>query len=256
MNRFLIVIAFFLASCAGSTSNNYNADTTLKDSLAADGTITDTTSVPETEASTKLQTFKGFYIKGDEMNTFRSCDDPHVVYWLEDESKTLSAAYDKTRDFLSYPYESIYVELKGFLKGKSKLGYAAEYDNVLVVREVRSASQKSFKTPCFEYEYIALGNEPFWSLEIIPSEKLIAFKDIASEKTYVFPFRSGTDKAGAIVYHASNGTDESLEATIRKQDCSDGMSDRTYNYSAEVTINGKKFTGCAIKKGDKLSSNQ
>jgi uncharacterized membrane protein len=37
---------------------------------------------------------------------------------------------------------------------------------------------------------------------------------------------------------------------IKKEKCSDGMSDRSYNFSAEIAINGETLKGCAIKKGD------
>jgi uncharacterized membrane protein len=33
--------------------------------------------------------------------------------------------------------------------------------------------------------------------------------------------------------------------TLRKQDCSDGMSDRTYPWAAEVVFKGETLRGCA-----------
>lgn len=189
------------------------------------------------------------------MSTFRDCDNPKATYWIEDESNKLASSYQKTEGFLSYPYESMYVELKGYLKGKSTMGYASEYENVLVVTDVISAKQKSFSTECFAYEFIALGNEPFWSVEIIPSEKIIALKDVAAEKAYVFPYKVSKKSGNTISYESSNDKNQTIEVLIIKNPCSDGMSDRKYNYSALVQINGKALKGCAIKKGDKVDIN-
>jgi uncharacterized membrane protein len=117
---------------------------------------------------------------------------------------------------------------------------------------VITAVQKSFTTDCFVYEFIGLGNEPFWSLDIIPTEKIIALKDVGTEKTYVFPYKAAKLAGSTLTYDVTNDKKETLKITIAKETCSDGMSDRNYNYSAQVSINGKLLKGCAIRKGDKL----
>ena len=38
-----------------------------------------------------------------------------------------------------------------------------------------------------------------------------------------------------------------LEVSIMAAQCSDGMSDRTYAYAAEVKVGGEVFKGCAEK---------
>lgn len=230
-------------------------DTASTDTLQPDGTIEDTPTAStniNTPASKEIRTFKGLYTFGNEVSTFRDCDNPSKVYWLEDESKKMNESYKKAHTFLAYPYESIYVELKGYLKGKSTIGYAAEYENVLAVTEVTTAKQKSFNTACFAYEFVCLGNEPFWSVDIIPSEKIIALKDVGSEKTYTFPYKPAKVSGNTLTYQTSNDKKQSIKILITKQTCSDGMSDRRYNYYAQVSINEKRLRGCAIKKGDKL----
>lgn len=234
-------------------------DTATKDTLQSDRRREDTP-LASTDTNNSIpkdiKTFKGLYTSGNEVSTFRDCNNPSKVYWLEDKSNKLKASYKKTEGFLSYPYESIYVEIKGYLKGKSTVGYAAEYENVLTVTEVITAKQKSFNTDCFQYEFILLGNEPFWSVDIIPSEKIIAFKDVGSEKTYVFPYEAAKASGNTLTYQVSNDQKQSIKILITKETCSDGMSDRKYQYSAQATINGKTLKGCAIKKGDKVVINQ
>ncbi|MBC8053885.1 MAG: hypothetical protein H7Y13_12540 [Sphingobacteriaceae bacterium] len=256
----LVLILLEFGSCSQTPIPK---DASVVDSIKTDGTLTDTSQQiladeqPEKATSNQqeIKIFKGLYISGNEVSTFRDCDNPSKVYWLEDESKKLSASYTKAEGFLAYPYESIYTEVKGYLKGKSNIGYAAEYENVIAVTEVITAKQKSFNTECIAYEFIALGNEPFWSLDIIPSEKIIALKDVGSEKTYVFPYKAAKSTGNTFTYEVSNDRKQLMRVLITKETCGDGMSDRKYNYSAQVTINGKTLKGCAIKKGDKLTMN-
>ncbi|MGV3509051.1 MAG: hypothetical protein ACO1N7_07165 [Sphingobacteriaceae bacterium] len=256
MKLFPIVALLFLLGCSSGKQPNSSEDTTLIDTLEPDGTITDTTEItPSSQSSRETKTFKGLYKLGNEINTFRDCK-TGKVYWVEDESKKLADAYKKTKVFLSYPYESVYAELEGYLKGKSTIGYAGEYENVLSVTNVDIVTQKSFRTECYNYEFVCLGNEPFWSLDINPQEQLIVLKDVGSEQTYVFPYKAGKSSGNTITYATTNDKKESLKAIITKETCSDGMSDRTYNYSAQISFNGKLLKGCAIKKGEKFPINQ
>lgn len=194
-------------------------------------------------------TFKGLYTFGNEVNTFQECD-PQKVYWVNDSLVDMRKPYEESVKFLSYPYESVYAEVKGYLSGKSSLGYASEYENVLVITEIIKIDQKNFRTDCYNYEFIAMGNEPFWSLEIIPAEKRIVLKDVAEEKAIEFFYSPANFRGDTYQYSTTNPKNEKLEVLIRKEKCSDGMSDRKYNYSAEIRLNGKILKGCAIKKGE------
>lgn len=203
-------------------------------------------------SNTSPVTFKGLYTFGHEVSTFRDCRGSKKVYWVNDSLKALRDQYKKSTDFLPYPYESVYAEVKGYLSGKSNLGFASEYENVLVVTGIIKVEPKSFRTECYDYEFIALGNEPFWSLDIIPQERRIILKDVGQEKALEFFYAPAANTGGIYRYEATNPAKDKLVVIIREEKCSDGMSDRQYNYSAEVTINGKIYKGCAIKKGDKF----
>ena len=203
----------------------------------------------EVSVDTTSTLFKGFYIYGNEVSTFQDCG-TRKTYWVNDSIVSLRTSYDKTNRFPAYPYESVYAEVKGYLSGKSKLGYASEYDNVLVVTDIVKVEAKNFRTDCYNYEFIVLGNEPFWSIEIIPEERRIVFKEAGLEKVTEFPYAAARVSEGVHRYEVSNPKNDKLSLNIRAEKCSDGMSDRVYNYSAEVTINGKIYKGCAIKKGD------
>ncbi len=195
--------------------------------------------------------FKGLYTFGNEVNTFQECV-IQKFYWVNDSLVNMRKPYEESVKFLSYPYESVYAEVKGYLSGKSPLGYTSEYENVLVITEIIKIEPKNFRTECYQYEFIAMGNEPFWSLDIIPSEKRIVLKDVAEEKVTEFFYSPANFSADTYQYSTTNPKNEKLEVLIRKENCSDGMSDRQYNYSAEIGLNGKILKGCAIKKGDKF----
>ena len=72
---------------------------------------------------------------------------------------------------------------------------------------------------------------------------------MAENKTYYYFYEEHVDEDGAIVYAAHNNIQRyTIKIRIRKERCSDTMSDTGYDYSAEVELsNGKKFKGCAIK---------
>ena len=204
--------------------------------------------------SNKISNFKGLYTYGDEVSTFRDCK-TGKIYWLTDSSKKMSKLYLAVHRSPAYPYESVYAEIKGYLKGKSSLGYASEYENELVAKSVIKVEGKNYKTACYPYEFIALGNEPFWSVDIIPVEERIILKDAGEEKVYQFPYKKAVVTGDVFRYSVTNSKNDKLILTIRKSNCSDGMSDRKYLYSAEVTINDKLLKGCAIRKNDQLKDN-
>lgn len=238
----IFMTALIMESCTNPRTASSPADSHLARS-------TDTLMINKS-----LVLFKGLYTFGNEVNTFRDCGG-NKVYWVNDSLANMEQAYKSASKFLSYPYESVYAEFKGYLAGRSELGYASEYENVLVVTEIIKLEAKNFRTECYNYEFIALGNEPFWSLDIIPSEKRIMFKNAGLEKVHEFIYSAPVREAGFYRYEPISPGQDKLSILIREEQCSDGMSDRKYNHSAEINLNGVLFKGCAIKKADQLIEN-
>ncbi len=247
-NYFLIfIIAIIVQSCSRSQQRIGMPDST---------TVTDPVIAVDSTDTAIMKTplvFKGLYTFGHEVRSFRDCRGSQTVYWVNDSIASLRDKYEKTNRFPSYPYESVYAEVRGYLAGKSSLGYASEYENVLVVTDIIKVEPKNFRTECYNYEFIALGNEPFWSVDIIPDEKRIVFKNVGQEKALEFIYKPASVSGDGHRYEAASPGNKKIVVIIRKEKCSDGMSDRQYNYSAEVTIDGIIYKGCAIKKGDKFN---
>lgn len=92
------------------------------------------------------------------------------------------------------------------------------------------------------------GTEPFWRLEITP-ERLTYY---AMETGPDTPAATGANKGPTVTgtvatFSTVSEKDEVMEILLTATDCSDGMSDRTYPLTAQVTIGATKLQGCAAQ---------
>ncbi|MBI9072215.1 MAG: hypothetical protein JEY94_11490 [Melioribacteraceae bacterium] len=106
-------------------------------------------------------------------------------------------------------------------------------------KEIKTLT-KDVKVP----EFICLGNEPFWSLEI--KQNSMMFSEAGYDTIICGKVFNADLKGDSIVYTASG--DVNLSAVIIKADCSDTMSDNKYEYKSVVKVNGKKYNGCAKER--------
>jgi len=91
----------------------------------------------------------------------------------------------------------------------------------------------------------AVGTEPFWSLSVRAGELTLTRPDqpeVKAEATLAHV------SAGRAVWTAEVGG-APFVVTIWEAACSDGMSDRSFPLSAEVTLGGTNLKGCAAKAG-------
>lgn len=101
-----------------------------------------------------------------------------------------------------------------------------------------------------------IGTEPFWNIEI--AEEKISYSEVDGVKIE-FPYNLVTiDKfANTRIYKTVNGNG-SILIKLTKGSCSDGMSDKNYEYSAEVEITQFKKTtkhkGCGYFVANDLLS--
>ena len=85
--------------------------------------------------------------------------------------------------------------------------------------------------------YKALGTEPFWALTITPQTMKFESPNLRAPVTVATP-RVIHGFAGEI-YQTRR-----INVNIVHKRCSDGMSDRTYPDTVQVTVDGKRFEGC------------
>jgi uncharacterized membrane protein len=97
----------------------------------------------------------------------------------------------------------------------------------------------------FAQDFSAAGNEPFWRVDIKGKE--ITFSGPAAETVdpdVATNAGLATTPDGA-TWTAQAGTTPVL-VKVTRGDCSDGMSDAKYLYSAEVTWGTQTFKGCGF----------
>jgi uncharacterized membrane protein len=89
--------------------------------------------------------------------------------------------------------------------------------------------------------YKALGNEPFWHVDVRASElQLFEMADLR----VTAPKFTLEERADGREYKSPE-----LRLSIRYTPCSDGMSDRTYPHTARVEYAKGSFTGCGWPAG-------
>ncbi len=91
------------------------------------------------------------------------------------------------------------------------------------------------------------GNEPFWDIEISEKKGTITFNNVSKEFVHTFPYAEPKIEDEQAIYNAVEGKN-TLVITLKREQCSDGMSDVVHKYSSEIVHNGKKFKGCGCKK--------
>jgi uncharacterized membrane protein len=95
------------------------------------------------------------------------------------------------------------------------------------------------------FEYVALGNEPFWSVSVTTQGIVYRTPENIDgvRGPYAAPVREDSTVTFRTMLGDSAGT--TLEVTIGQGPCSDGMSDREYPYAAVARVGGRMLSGCA-----------
>jgi uncharacterized membrane protein len=94
-------------------------------------------------------------------------------------------------------------------------------------------------------ELQALGNEPFWSVEI--SRNAIIYRDPEHLGGIPFPYAPPSGRAIGLVFESTrpDSTPRSIRVVIEQRECSDGMSDLRYRYASDVRLDSLVLRGCA-----------
>ncbi len=110
-------------------------------------------------------------------------------------------------------------------------------------------ASKPAPTPVQEvFEYVCMGTEPFWSVEITAAGIYFSTPEIA--KT-AYPYKAPKTTDAGAVYETEamiGGVKSKLKVTVSPGACSDGMSDTEYAYFSEVVRDGETLKGCAREK--------
>ncbi|MDQ3022375.1 MAG: hypothetical protein M3R36_17680 [Bacteroidota bacterium] len=244
MSKFFKYILLILLVCSCNKQDKIqnkveSADTSnvlLKDSV-----------IPDTVS----KIYEGLYTYNLSTNSFMDCNNPDSLYFVLDVTKKLAEMYKKT---LTNPnvYGSVVAKLKGDVSQSSDEIKKEKYPKTFRVTEIISMEKKNFRNTCVSYDFWGLGNEPGWSLQISEKENLIEFYLPSEQKTYYFFYSEPKEDSGRIIYSSHNQIQRYIiDVILKKEKCSDTMSDNIYDYSVEVHLSGgKKFRGCGIKRNN------
>jgi uncharacterized membrane protein len=201
----------------------------------------------EASASGSEKRYSGLFVVGKNVLSFRPCDDPQTDWAVADSTGKMKDLY-KTLVLQSpaFPYEYVYVEVRGALQPAGEYLQSRGYDSTLVIEQVLTFEQKNYQNDCIPYDFWALGDE--WSLQISMREGVMVLKDFKTRQAYVFEYFPPLVRQDERMTYSSNNyaIQASIRAVISKEDCSD-QAGNSFQYSASVMLNGKRYSGCAIK---------
>ncbi len=195
--------------------------------------------------------FLGLYKAGDLYGTFLQCGQEDARYITYDETGALQRNYIRMLRN-PYPGQSIVVEIKGYsLPYFGRLPIPDGYKGFLVITEILKIEAKNFRNTCIPFTLWALGNEPFWQVEVSEAEGVIEFHELGMERTLNFPFVPSVETDSAKVYSSVNPeTGDNIELQVFDEPCGDSMSGNKYRFKVSVKVNGKEFNGCGLTFDD------
>ena len=192
--------------------------------------------------------FVGLYRERDGKLEFVPCEAAEKSYWVLGNTERLTSLYESaTRQ--GYPGQYVVASVKGMLRKPSPsrgAAMASPYTAQLEVSEVVEVRPKNFRNTCIPYEFWALGNEPFWSLQISAAENVVEFSQLGSKTISAKYVKPTTDAAdGPIRYYIPFDNGQRMKVTVMTQSCEDSMAGNKYPYTVELEYNGQTYSGCA-----------
>jgi uncharacterized membrane protein len=92
--------------------------------------------------------------------------------------------------------------------------------------------------------YRGIGNEPGWTVEVGPNDRLQFVTDYGTAK---FEFTGSTvaNDDGTMVYAARAG-DDAIKVSVKQEACVDDMAGANFDHSMVVEHGGRTLRGCAV----------
>ena len=101
-------------------------------------------------------------------------------------------------------------------------------------------------------DFVGSGTEPFWGLDI-DFDQSMRFH-VMSGDTINTPSVMVNSKPDGTQEYLAKTESATLKVSIKKETCSDGMSDNQYAYSVTVEAKGKTYKGCGTYLAGSLGS--
>lgn len=245
-------IILFLAACTDTPPTGTPANKPQADSLPA-ATDTVINSQPRSIAPPTLQIMRGMYKQGTKGNSFYDCT-TGKTYHVNAHTPALDSMYRQACQPAPYENESVYAVLRGYITPQPAGASAETNDGGLSITGIDTMSGKTMFNTCLAYDFWCMGTEPFWGLLISEKEAGLFLKNIGDERGRVFSWATPKIKGDTWTYATTDlRTKEKVNVIVRKSPCSDGMSDRQYNYTVEIRIGEQMLRGCAVRYGERVA---
>ena len=88
------------------------------------------------------QTLIGHYIYGHEVNSFQPCGKKEI-FWVNGSNEILELMVRKYSNYVTKPYEEVFLEITGDFEGKATDGFAMDYDGQIQVMKIVLMKKKS-----------------------------------------------------------------------------------------------------------------
>jgi len=230
MKKIIIPFCFIFLFFSCSPNTNKNEPASNKDSAKV-----------AVHLVKKMRAYKGVYHPGQ----FINADNSELFIFNDSVQKKLDSLYNKILP-APYPNQTVFMSFAGVSDSfPTNTGF-----NVSSVNKISLEFKNAFNS-AIPYDYWCMGNEPFWQVQISEKENLIDFYDPMIPKFYHFSFSKAEINGNTSQYDAEDkANNNKIRITVTKEKCSDGMSERNYNYKSEVILNDKTYHGCAMAFDD------
>lgn len=250
---FFLVVCLIIFSCSQSPTEKtvfVNDTTHVQDTIIF---IKDSTMAAAFADSLPEGAYQGMYpCKGCEGIQQTILFTPDKKYRLEELEWGKSSAPKKSegiwekKNGMVVMYQPGKPPLRFFLRKDSLFTDSLQY--ALVKRELAMINPSWKQKQIEGIDFIGVGNEPFWSLEI-DNEKMIEFKLADWKKPIIVPAVKPSVTKDSTTYNLLSASNP-LRITVHSRFCSDGMSDFLYQYKVEVTYKGILYKGCGVMLGN------
>ncbi len=194
----------------------------------------------------EVVTVEGLYRSAQRNGILVPCGDRRGPGYEVVTSPALDAAYAKTIR-QGYEGQPVVATLTGRLEAMPAApGGAGEPPAMqrFYVESVDTLAAKNPRNTCVPYDFWALGNEPFWNVQISSNEGLAQWS-MLGENTVGYEYAAPLVEQGGQVTRYVFPGQQRMKVTLTKGECIDNMAGNRFPYSVVVERAGKSYRGCA-----------
>jgi uncharacterized membrane protein len=177
---------------------------------------------------------------GHEVRELEICGEAGVR-WLHDPVGKVRASLPERM-----PYEPLSAVLRGRDVAPPEAGFAAETEAAFEVVEVVELRRVGRREDCFRRELLALGVEPFWSLEV-RSDGAALLKDFGADQLrWLSVAARSIDDLGRVVLELVDSAARPAGGlVVTETRCTDPMVGESFSLTASLHLDDRVLDGCA-----------